>query len=113
MAAGKDDGVPENDGCREENEVEEEDEACCLLFAFGRLLAVVAMFLTRMSDRAAPQSTKAKVALFHNFILERGGALRRWQEKEEEKKKTNVTLRLRNATIGFTEPDVCLFIFVN
>lgn len=37
---------------------------------------IVAMFLTRMVDRATPQSMKAKVALFHNFILERGGALK-------------------------------------
>lgn len=31
---------------------------------------VCPMFLTRRMDRAAPQSMKAKVALFHNFILE-------------------------------------------
>lgn len=37
---------------------------------------MVAMFLMRMVDRAAAQSMKAKVAPFHNFILERGGALK-------------------------------------
>lgn len=36
----------------------------------------VAIFLTRTADRAAAQSTKAKVAPFHTFILERGGALK-------------------------------------
>ena len=47
----------------------------------------VAMFLTRRMDRAAPQSMKAKVAPFHNFILERGGALKLCQERV---KRTNV-----------------------
>lgn len=47
----------------------------------------VAMFLTRRMDRAAPQSMKAKVAPFHNFILERGGALKLCRERV---KRTNI-----------------------
>lgn len=47
---------------------------------------MVAMFLMRMVDRAAAQSMKAKVAPFHNFILERGGALKLCGESEREAK---------------------------
>lgn len=49
----------------------------------GRVWSVSsAVFLTRTMVRAAPQSTKAKVAPFHNFILERGGALKPCRDKE-------------------------------
>ncbi len=46
------------------------------------------MFLMRRMDRAAPQSMKAKVAPFHNFILERGGALKLCWRGEIDKHQT-------------------------
>lgn len=52
----------------------DDDEDVCLVLCLS--CPTVAMFLTRRTDRAAPQSMKAKVAPFHNFILERGGALK-------------------------------------
>lgn len=48
----------------------------CGYFVLCLNCPIVAVFLMRRMDRAAPQSTKAKVAPFHNFILERGGALK-------------------------------------
>lgn len=54
----------------------DEDEVAYEYLVLGLNCPIVPMFLTRRTDRAAPQSTKAKVVLFHNFILERGGALK-------------------------------------
>ena len=65
----------------EDRLLEDEDACKCLVLGFNR--PRVAMFLTRRMDRAAPQSMKAKVALFHNFILERGGALKICQERRD------------------------------
>lgn len=45
-------------------------------FVLGLICPRAAMFLRSRMDRAAPQSMKAKVAPFHNFILERGVALK-------------------------------------
>lgn len=58
----------------EDRLVEDEDAYKCFVLGFNR--PRVAMFLMRRTDRAAPQSMKAKVAPFHNFILECGGALK-------------------------------------
>lgn len=55
---------------------------------FFVLSPTVAMFLMRMVDRAAPQSMKAKVAPFHNFILECRGALKLCEESKREAKGT-------------------------
>lgn len=64
----------------EEDSLGEGDDGCgCFVLSLN--CPIVAMFLTRMMDRAAPQSTKAKVAPFHNFILERGGALKLCRER--------------------------------
>lgn len=60
----------------------DEDEDVCGYFVLGLSCPIVAMFLTRRMDRAAPQSMKAKVAPFHNFILERGGALKLCWERQ-------------------------------
>lgn len=57
------------------------DEGC---FVFSLICRMVAMFLMRTVDRAAAQSTKAKVAPFHNFILERGGALKLCEDKRHK-----------------------------
>lgn len=54
------------------------DEGCLV---FSLICRMVAMFLMRTMDRAAAQSMKAKVAPFHNFILERGGALKLCEEE--------------------------------
>lgn len=62
---------------------EDEDAYGCLVLCLS--CPIVAMFLTRMMNRAAPQSMKAKVAPFHNFILERGGALKLcWGRRERQ-----------------------------
>lgn len=60
----------------EEEDLLDEDEDMCGYFVLCLNCPIVAVFLMRRMDRAAPQSTKAKVAPFHNFILERGGALK-------------------------------------
>lgn len=65
-------GDPSDEDGRDEDEY----------FVFGLNCPRVAMFLTRRTDRAAPQSMKAKVAPFHNFILERGGALKLCGERK-------------------------------
>lgn len=54
----------------------ETDDACGYFTLVGPNCPIVAMFLVRRRESAAPQSMKAKVAPFHNFILERGGALK-------------------------------------
>lgn len=66
-----------------------------------------AVFLMRTTVRAAPQSTKAKVAPFHNFILERGGALKPCRDKHStpsvsgsvgaEKRHVHLSLQLFHA----------------
>lgn len=70
--------------------VDSEDEDCLDeyedvygYFGLGLNCPIEAMFLTRRMDRAAPQSMKAKVAPFHNFILERGGALKLCRERRK------------------------------
>lgn len=60
----------------EDDDCLDEDEYVYGYFGLGLNCPIEAMFLTRRMDRAAPQSMKAKVAPFHNFILERGGALK-------------------------------------
>lgn len=64
----------DTDSADEDRLDEDEDVYGCLVL--GLSCPIVAMFLTRRMDRAAPQSMKAKVAPFHNFILECGGALK-------------------------------------
>lgn len=59
----------------------DEDEDACECLVLGLRCSTVVMFLMRTMVRAAPQSTKAKVAPFHNFILEHGGALKFCGEK--------------------------------
>lgn len=61
----------------------DEDEDVCGCFVLALSCPILAMFLMRRMDRAAPQSMKAKVALFHNFILERGGALKLCRERRD------------------------------
>lgn len=63
----------------DEDALDEGDDRC---FALSLSCLIMAMFLMRMVDRAAAQSMKAKVAPFHNFILERGGALKLCGERE-------------------------------
>lgn len=63
------------------------DEDAYGYFILGLNCPIEAMFLTRRMDRAAPQSMKAKVAPFHNFILERGGALKLCR-RETDKRQT-------------------------
>lgn len=58
------------------------DEDVCECLVLGLRCPTAVMFLMRTMVRAAPQSTKAKVAPFHNFILEHGGALKFCGEKE-------------------------------
>ncbi len=60
----------------DDEDVLDEDEDVYGYFVLDLSCPTVAMFLMRRMDRAAPQSMKAKVAPFHNFILERGGALK-------------------------------------
>lgn len=59
----------------------DEDEDVCECLVLGLRCPTAVMFLMRTMVRAAPQSTKAKVAPFHNFILEHGGALKFCGEK--------------------------------
>ena len=60
----------------------EDDWGYFILDSNGPVEGIV---LVRKMDRAAPQSMKAKAAPFHNFILERGGALKLCQrEKQKE-----------------------------
>lgn len=75
---------PESDdeGC-----LDDDDDVCCLVLGLVR-----ATFLTRRMDSAAEQSMKAKVALFHNFILERGGALKLCWEKKCQGNSNNHSL---------------------
>ena len=89
---GNTDGVP-----REEEE-EEDDMLGYLVLSLDCLTG--AMFLVRRTDSAAPQSMKAKVAPFHNFILERGGALKlcggereRERERGREKERERGTVK--------------------
>lgn len=70
----EDEGVPDED--EEDDKGLSEDRDTWWYLVRGLNCPTVAMFLTRTMDRAAPQSMKAKVAPFHNFILERGGALK-------------------------------------
>lgn len=82
----------EGDG-REVLESDFDDEDCLdadedEYFVFRLNCPIVAMFLMRRMDRAAPQSMKAKVAPFHNFILERGGALKLCRERQNAERQT-------------------------
>jgi len=61
--------------CENEDSLDEDGDVYGY-FDLGLNCPIVAMFLTKTMDRAAPQSTKAKVTPFHNFILERQGALK-------------------------------------
>lgn len=65
----------------DDDDILDEDEVVYEYFVLGLNCPIVPMFLTRSMDRAAPQSTKAKVVLFHNFILECGGALKLCRER--------------------------------
>lgn len=67
----------------------DEDEGVCGYFVFGLSCPTAAMFLMRTMDRAAPQSMKAKVAPFHNFILERGGALKLCGERQKVRQRSD------------------------
>lgn len=71
----------------EDEEEECRDEDVCWYLALILSCPREAMFLSRRMDRAAPQSMKAKVAPFHNFILERGGALKLCRERERKAKR--------------------------
>lgn len=62
-----------------------EDEDAYGCFVLGLSCPILAMFLMSRVDRAAPQSMKAKVAPFHNFILECGGALKLCGERRDGK----------------------------
>ena len=85
-SAEEDDGV-----VLDADSLDEGDDGCgCFVLSLN--CPIVAMFLTRMMDRAAPQSTKAKVAPFHNFILERGGALKLCRKGDRGWVKTSDTL---------------------
>lgn len=59
------------------------DVDVCDCLVLGLRCPTAVMFLMRTTVRAAPQSTKAKVAPFHNFILEHGGALKFCGEKAD------------------------------
>lgn len=62
---------------------EDEDMYGCLVLCLN--CPIVAVFLIRRMNRAAPQSMKAKVAPFHNFILECGGALKLcWERRDRQ-----------------------------
>lgn len=69
---------------------DEEDARGCFAWTLNSLME--AMFLMRKVDRAAAQSTKAKVAPFHNFILKRGGALKLCREMETKKGQSSDSL---------------------
>lgn len=74
----------------------EEDEELRGYLVLGLSCPTVAMFLTRRMDRAAPQSMKARVAPFHNFILEHGGALKLCGEEQNAQAVTHSLNPLRD-----------------
>lgn len=68
-----------------DNDIEDDDEGDWGYSILGSNCPVEGIVLVRKMDRAAPQSMKTKAAPFHNFILERGGALKLCQrEKQNE-----------------------------
>ena len=73
---GDDDDKDDDGGGDDDDGLDEIDDACGYFTLVGLNCPIVAMFLVRRRESAAPQSMKAKVAPFHNFILERGGALK-------------------------------------
>ena len=79
---GKDDDVEVLDVDPDDEDGLDEDVDVHGDFVLGLNCPTVAMFLTRRMDRAAAQSMKAKVAPFHNFILEHGGALKLCGERQ-------------------------------
>lgn len=84
-----DDAPPAGASAAEDGERFDADAVDCLdvdacgCLVLGLRCPTAVMFLMRTMVRAAPQSTKAKVAPFHNFILEHGGALKFCGEKTD------------------------------